>query len=316
MVESRTHEEGASEVEIRRTPEVGENDLTVNVSDTVPNDRWTDDNPLEVILDQTPSEAESLVSRWIDGIGRASHPTEADKLVKEYANGTTSWLECKVDLVKLVPMRVKKRRVREQTIMNRRENRNTAKYRKFRYLQCQYGRQHKMTINRIIKGTFPYENVPEEYPTVASIESVYVGRLEKESRSDESAVNPTEPINVGYGLITKEEIELVRKSMDKDTAPGPDGMKMAVVDGIDISHLQIIFNMWWWQGIPMMRKSAEQHYCTRLEIESWSTIGDPLQSGIYYYACMPKCGMGDCERTSNLMKDRKRSSLWTDATKT
>ena len=164
----------------------------------------------------------------------------------KYAKGFTPWCECKVDLVKLVPTRVKKKRVRAQTIINRRENRNTAKYRKFRYLQRQYGRQRKMTINKIIKGTFSYDNVPEVYPTVEDIESTYVGRLENESRSDESVVNPIEAVDVGYGQIAKEEIEVVRKSMEKDTAPGPDGMKMESVYGIDISHLQIIFNIWWW----------------------------------------------------------------------
>ena len=187
---SRTHEEGASEVNICRTPEEGDSDLTVNIPDTVPNEWWMVDDSLEVILDQTPSEAESLVRRWIENMERASHPNEADETVRDYANGKISWVECKDDLAKLVPTRVRKRKVRVQTILNRRENRDTAKYRKFRFLQRQYGRRRKMTISRIVKGTFSYENVPEVYPSAERVEAVYVGRLENESRSDVSVVNP------------------------------------------------------------------------------------------------------------------------------
>ena len=60
-----------------------------------------------MILEQTPSESESLVDRWKNDIERASHPTEADKHFKDDANGITLWQDCKVDLVKLVPTRVR-----------------------------------------------------------------------------------------------------------------------------------------------------------------------------------------------------------------
>ena len=283
--------EKAAEVEARRTHEEsrtpipsGENEseLTVNIPNTVPNEWWTDDNSLEAILEQTPSESESLVKRWKESMERASHPSEADELVKNYVSGITSWQDCKVGLVKLVPGRVRMRKTRTQTIMNRRENRNTAKYRKFRFLQRQYSRQRKSTVSRIVNGKFSFENLPEEYPTVENIETVYVSRLENERRSDESVVHPTEQVNSGYGSISKADIEHVRKSMDKDTAPGPDNVKMADVESIDISHLQIIFNMWWWQGIPVEEKECRTTLIhkagDRTSMDNWRpiTIGNIL----------------------------------------
>ena len=82
----------------------------------------------------------------------------------EYCRKRITWEECKEQLFidRGTEKKKKHQRVPKGPLdMNRKENRNTRKYRKFNFLQQHYGRDRSGTIRDVIDGKLQYDRKEE-----------------------------------------------------------------------------------------------------------------------------------------------------------
>ena len=203
------------------------------------------------------SEAAKFVENWCE---KSEGTDEVDRHLIEYCRKRTTWEECKELLFtdrtvkKNKPQRVPKGPLE----VNRKENRNTRKYRKFKFLQQQYGRDRRGTLRDVIDGKFQYDRKEEVFPKIEEVEKVYVERLESRTMKDETPTEKIPPIydNVVYGKITMEEVKEVISDTKRDTANGFDYIKLTMIKQLSCEQLSVIFNLWWAESVPVIEKSC------------------------------------------------------------
>ena len=167
---------------------------------------------------------------------------------------------------------------------NRRENRNTRKAKMFRFSQRSFQQYRRVTITRILDGTWSLENEDDVYPDIKKVEEVYVERLERAKATDTSEQTDVQPKhNDFYGRITNNEVKEALKGIKGDTASGPDKCRLRDIKDLSTEGISAIFNKWWILGISeegvkcratLLPKSVKD----REQVGNWRriTIGDLL----------------------------------------
>ena len=143
-------------------------------------------------------------------------------------------------------------KIRKGSLMkNRRENRNTRKAKMFRFSQRSFQQYRRVTITRILDGTWSLENEDDVYPDIKKVEEVYVERLERAKATDTSEQTDVQPKhNDFYGRITNNEVKEALKGIKRDTASGPDKCRLRDIKDLSTEGISAIFNKWWILGIP------------------------------------------------------------------
>ena len=167
---------------------------------------------------------------------------------------------------------------------NRRENRNTRKAKMFRFSQRSFQQYRRVTITRILDGTWSLENEDDVYPDIKKVEEVYVERLERAKATDTSEQTDVQPKhNDFYGRITNNEVKEALKGIKRDTVSGPDKCRLRDIKDLSTEGISGIFNKWWILGISeegvkcratLLPKSVKD----REQVGNWRriTIGDLL----------------------------------------
>ena len=161
----------------------------------------------EGIESEDMKDAENAVKEYWEG---KEHLTEQQQLVKGYCNGEIPWLEvAQIFKPEQTPGQDKgnwKRKKKPKEI-NKRENRNTRKARKFIFLQEAYKKDNKTRFKQIIKGEFVFENNSGETPKIEDAEKVYMERLEeiggKSDTTEEGRYAPIDDL-LTYGHIKED----------------------------------------------------------------------------------------------------------------
>ena len=253
------------------------------IEDVGVDEEGIEENADQVENDRGKESAQVAINGWLMTL---ENPTDRDTLIKDYITEVISWEVCKSNLVKTEPSdKVKKGKPRKGPMNeNRRENRNTRKYRRFKFLQQNYHRDKRSTIKKIIDGEFAYENEMQEQPEVEEIEKVYVERLESRMMTDETAHTKGETVldDYTYGEVREEEVREAVRNTSRDTANGSDDWKMHHIKHLTNLQIAMVFNKWWVSGVPdeekkcrtiMLHKGGE-----RKDVGNWRpvTIGNVL----------------------------------------
>ena len=194
-----------------------------------------------------------------------TQPMEA--LIQSYVRDVSTWPVCQAGLSALMDANSKKRPPNKQkhrsrnTLMrgNRRENRNTRKWRRYKFTQQSFFKDKGKTVSEIIAGSFSFEAEPELYPGLVDIESVFKERLEKVKVDLTPPVFParrTKGDPVTYGSFRLQEVQDAIKDTKVDTAAGPDGWKISMVKLLDPNLICQLFNKWYVEGVPRELKEC------------------------------------------------------------
>ena len=186
-------------------------------------------------------------------------------LIQRYVRDVITWPVCQAGLSAL--MDVEKKNSNKQkhrssnTVMrgNRRDNRNTRKWQRYKFTQQSFFKDKGKTVSEIIAGSFSFEAEPELYPGLVDIESVYKERLETVKEDLSPPVLPsrrTKGDSVTYGGFKLQEIKDAIKDTKVDTAAGPDGWKVSMVKLLDPNLICQLFNKWYVEGVPRELKEC------------------------------------------------------------
>ena len=204
--------------------------------------------------------------------------------MRNYLKGEIPWEEVKSTMMtEKAPKKDRPARRRKGPLeLNRRDNRATRKFKRYKELQQDIVKSRKETIERIVEGNEKDNNV--EVPNIAEIENVYVGRLETNKKMDTIVPEPN-PLTFSdevYRPIDINEVDKALRKCKTSTAAGPDKLTVPDLKKIGLNHLTAIFNKWWADEIPTAEKRSRTILLhkggNRREVGNWRpiTIGNIL----------------------------------------
>ena len=104
-----------------------------------------------------------------------------------------------------------------------RESHDTRKSRIYQYTNKSYEQKKKVTIHKIIEGTFSLNSVDQVYHNNTEVEQTYVKRLKHGNKIDDTQVYyPASCMSDNYDVFTDNEVTDTLKELKRETAAGID----------------------------------------------------------------------------------------------
>ena len=194
------------------------------------NDVTTDskNNGLELFWKKNSCKELELVREW--GLLGEIDNDEVNKKIDE-------------DLENLAPTKIrlcKKTKTKKRFKLKNSKQRRKMEY---AYIQKMYKKNRSNTIRKILEGEWGIEDRKE--PGLADLENYWRKMFQKESDLDTR--NPRPKNGVVWDLetpISKEEVDVGKKTQKKDSSPGPDGLTISELRKIPSLALAQRFNVW------------------------------------------------------------------------